>query len=166
MEAARPKQFPANYFRNHGCRSVRSLAELCHIHAPREIVVVLSGGTHGSPGSPPCGPHRACIPIGVHASQRRHEVLGAQVEWKLYQQGQGGGSPLRVPTGRGSRPFDEMLGGVPLAHHHALRQHMLDAAEGLPCALFVFDQRKSYVVVAVVAEADAGAYGYFGFIQQ
>ncbi len=33
-------------------------------------------------------------------------------------------------------------------------------------ALFVLDQRESHVAVAVVAEADAGAYGYLGFGQQ
>ena len=48
----------------------------------------------------------------------------------------------------------------------ALREHLLDAAEGLAGALFVFDEGEADVVVAVVAEADAGADGGFGFDEQ
>jgi hypothetical protein len=51
-------------------------------------------------------------------------------------------------------------------HGHTLREHCLDAADGLPCALFVFDQAESYVSISVVAEANAGAYGYLRFIEE
>src|SRR5580700_7147530 len=51
-------------------------------------------------------------------------------------------------------------------HQHTLRQHLLDAADGLAGALFVFYEAESYVAVAVVAEAYAGAYGYFGFVEE
>ena len=43
---------------------------------------------------------------------------------------------------------------------------MLDAAQGLAGAFFVFDQGEADVVVAVLAEADAGADGGFGFEQE
>jgi len=46
------------------------------------------------------------------------------------------------------------------------REHLLDASQGLAGALFVFDEAEYYVIVAVVAEAYAGAYGYFGFVQE
>ena len=51
-------------------------------------------------------------------------------------------------------------------HQHTLRQHRLDAADGLSCALFVFDEAESHMAVAVVAEAYAGDDGYLGFGQQ
>ena len=47
-----------------------------------------------------------------------------------------------------------------------LREHLLDAADGLSCSLFVFYEAESYVAVAVVAEAYSGGDGYFGFCQQ
>jgi hypothetical protein len=46
-----------------------------------------------------------------------------------------------------------------------LGEHLLDAAEGLAGALLVFDERKADVAIAVVAEADAGRDGNFGFCQ-
>ena len=58
--------------------------------------------------------------------------------------------------------------GSPLhPHRHALRQHPPDAADGLSCALFVFDQTEPYMAVAVVAEAYArDLRGRSGFCQQ
>src|SRR5579863_5689110 len=53
-----------------------------------------------------------------------------------------------------------------LAHHNAFGQHRFNPAEGLPRALFVLDESEADVVVAVVAEADAGTDGGFGFRQQ
>lgn len=49
-----------------------------------------------------------------------------------------------------------------LAQHQPLGEHLPDPSQRLAGAFFVFNQRESYVPVAVVAEADAGAYGYFG----
>ena len=43
-----------------------------------------------------------------------------------------------------------------LAHGYAFGQHLLDAAQRLAGALFVFDEGEADVAVAVVAEADAG----------
>ena len=60
------------------------------------------------------------------------------------------------------RPITRSEASVPAL----FRQHLLDAAQGLAGALFVFDEGEADVAVAVVAEADAGAYGYFGFGQQ
>src|SRR5208282_6192394 len=37
-------------------------------------------------------------------------------------------------------------------------KHLLDASEGLPRALFILDERKPHVAIAVVTEAYAGAY--------
>src|ERR1700722_17497478 len=42
-------------------------------------------------------------------------------------------------------------------------QHLLNAADGLSGALFVFYEAESYVAVAVVAEAYSRRHGYFGF---
>ena len=49
---------------------------------------------------------------------------------------------------------------------HSLRQHLPDAAQRLPCTLFVLNQREANMVVAIVPEADAGAYGYLRLRQQ
>ena len=43
--------------------------------------------------------------------------------------------------------------GKPQTNSLPLREHLLDSAEGLAGALFVFYQAESYVGVAVVAEA-------------
>jgi len=45
----------------------------------------------------------------------------------------------------------------------AVFEHLLDAAKGLPCALFVFDEGEAHVAVAVIAEAYAGTYCDLGF---
>jgi hypothetical protein len=55
---------------------------------------------------------------------------------------------------------------VELCRDCALRQHGFDAADGLSCAFFVLYQAEADVGVAVVAEAYAGADGYFGFVEQ
>jgi hypothetical protein len=41
--------------------------------------------------------------------------------------------------------------------NHAFRQHLLNPAQHLAGAFFVLDEGEADVVVAVVAEADAGA---------
>jgi len=46
-----------------------------------------------------------------------------------------------------------------------LGEHLFDPSDRLAGAPFVLDQAESYVAVAVVAEAYAGAYGYLGFRQ-
>ena len=46
------------------------------------------------------------------------------------------------------------------------REHLADAALRLPRPLFIFNQRKSHMPVAVVAEAYAGGDGGFGFGEQ
>jgi hypothetical protein len=48
-----------------------------------------------------------------------------------------------------------------LCEDGTFRQHLLDAAEGLAGAFFVFDEGEADVVVAVAAEADAGRDGGF-----
>ncbi len=53
-----------------------------------------------------------------------------------------------------------------LSHQSRLCEHLPNAAEGLSCSLFVFDEGEADVAVAVVAEADAGTDGYFGFCEQ
>ena len=53
-----------------------------------------------------------------------------------------------------------------LPHRRRFVKHLLDSPYCLPGALFVFDQGEADVVVAVVAEADAGGDGYFRFRQQ
>jgi hypothetical protein len=52
------------------------------------------------------------------------------------------------------------------SHQNGLGEHLLNPSDRLPGALFVLDQAESYVAVAVVAEAYAGAYGYLRFRQQ
>ena len=56
-------------------------------------------------------------------------------------------------------------GDEPL-RRRTFRQHLLNSPERLPRAFFVFDQREADVRVAVVAEADAGAYGYLRLRQK
>jgi hypothetical protein len=43
---------------------------------------------------------------------------------------------------------------------------LLDAAERLAGPFLVFNEAEAHVAIAVVAEAYAGAYSYFGFGQQ
>ncbi len=52
---------------------------------------------------------------------------------------------------------DSWLGGF---------EHLLDAAEGLAGAFFVFDEGETDVGIAVVAEADARADGGVGFEEE
>ena len=58
--------------------------------------------------------------------------------------------------------FDLELRGHESLGGWVLGKHLLDPSDRLPCALFVLDERESYMAVAVVAEAYAGAYGYLG----
>ena len=58
--------------------------------------------------------------------------------------------------------FDLELRGHESLGGWVLGKHLLDPSDRLPCALFVLDKAEPHMPVAVVAEADARAYGYLG----
>src|ERR1700733_6311784 len=62
-----------------------------------------------------------------------------------------------LPRGNGRCPGRKRL---------ALGKHRLDASQCLAGAFFVFDEGEADVAVAIFAEADAGRYGNFGFVEQ
>ena len=70
------------------------------------------------------------------------------------------GAQMLVPVSRGVRGTPSFESG---ANRYGLIEHLLDAAEGLAGAFLIFDEGEADVAVAVVAEADAGADGDFGF---
>jgi len=77
----------------------------------------------------------------------------ATVNWAESQvlEGEGPGAPSRFPagmTGKKSKCALDGFGGFCFA----LGEHLLDALQSLPCALFVFAQAESYVGVAVSPE--------------
>src|SRR5688500_6707969 len=45
-------------------------------------------------------------------------------------------------------------------------EELLHAARGLADALLIFDQGNAYIALALIAEADTGAYGDMRFVQQ
>ena len=47
-------------------------------------------------------------------------------------------------------------------HNPILLHHLLNAPDRLPCSVLIFDEAEADVVVAVLAEADAGGDGDFG----
>ena len=53
-----------------------------------------------------------------------------------------------------------------LGRDDTLGEHLLDAAEGLAGAFFVFDEGEADVLVAVLAEAYPRRHGHLGFVEQ
>jgi hypothetical protein len=57
-----------------------------------------------------------------------------------------------------------------LAHrqqlHTVFLKHVPDAAQGLACALFIFDKREADVPIFIFAEADARPHSHFRVLQQ
>ena len=74
---------------------------------------------------------------------------------------------LRI--GRNKTEGNRLVRVVPLSHFRpplARLEHLLNSAQGLPRALFVFDEREAYVVISMITEPNAWAHRDLGVNEQ